>query len=122
MIEDDQSRVEPRALAPADQYAEALVYDFAKFLTTLALLALGGVLSMSQSDALNEVKPFNITLVIVSIAIGGISALSIPISIAGQRLRGKEPTRWLRWNLNVAVAGIALGLGAFLQMFIDAIR
>jgi hypothetical protein len=122
MTEDDQSRVDPRALAPSEQYAEALVYDFAKFMTTLALLALGGVLSMSQGDALEGVKPFKLTIIIGSISIGGIAALSVPVSIATSRLKGKEPTRWLGWNLAIAVGSISLGLGAFLQMFIDAIR
>ena len=77
---------------------------------------------MSQADALEGVKPFKLTLIIGSISIGGIAALSVPVSIATSRLQGKEPTRWIRWNLTTAIGGISLGLGAFLQMFIDAIR
>ena len=51
MTEEIESRVDPRDHAPAQHYGETLLYDLAKFLTTLSLLAIGGILSLTQAAA-----------------------------------------------------------------------
>jgi len=119
MSSDDDSRVKPQA--GTENYAETLLYDYAKFLTTLALLALGGVLSLSQSDDLDGVRPFSLALVIVSISIGGVSAFSTAYGIVMARAAGKEPSPWLRRYMAVALGGIGIGVGAFLKVFWDAL-
>lgn len=118
MIE-DESRVQPQP--GTENYAESLLYDYAKFLTTLALLALGGVLSLSQTDDLQDVRPFNLALVVVSISIGGIFAFALCHGIVSARAADKAPSRWLRYYMTISLAGIGIGLGAFLKIFWDAV-
>jgi hypothetical protein len=119
MIEEDESKVKPVAGSP--NYGETLLYDYSKYLTTMSLLALGGVLSLSQSDSLREVKPFNLGLAIGALVIGGISAFSVSFEIVTSRAKGEKPSRWARSAMSIALAGIGLGLGAFINIFWKAI-
>ncbi len=119
MMGEDDPRLKPEP--GSENYAETLLYDYAKFLTALALLALGGVLSLSQSDRLDGVEPFNLGLAIASISVGGICAFSVAHGIVSARAAGKEPSQWPRRYMTVAIAGIAIGLGAFLHIFWKAL-
>ena len=51
-MNDDDHRINPRDHADGDRYGETLLYDFAKFLTTLSLLLLGGMLTLSTAALL----------------------------------------------------------------------
>ena len=115
MIEDDDSKVKPAR--GSLNYGETLLYDYSKYLTTMSLLALGGVLSLSQSDSLQDVKPFNLGLAIGALVVGGISAFSVSFDIVTSRAKGSEPSRWVRPTMSIALAGIGLGLGAFINIF-----
>jgi hypothetical protein len=120
MIEEEgDPRLKPRP--EAENYGETLLYDYSKFLTTVSLLALGGILTLSQTDELADVKPFRLALAIGSIVVGGVFALSVSNGIVIARSAGKEPSRWLRLSMRVALAGIALGLGVFINIFWQAV-
>ena len=106
----------------ADHYGEALLYDYGKFLTTLSLLVLGGILTLSQSDGLEGVKPSNLAVVIICIVMGGLSALSIVHSIVSARQSGKAPNHRLRFYMLAAPLGLGLGLGGFINIFWNALR
>jgi hypothetical protein len=108
--------------APPDRYGEALLYDFAKFLTTLSLLALGGVLTLTQADPNGDIKKFNILLALGAIALAGTMAVSIASALADARSNGKEPSRRLPLYLKTSMALLGIGVGAVLQMWWDTLQ
>jgi hypothetical protein len=104
------------------RYGETLLYDYSKFVTTLSLIALGGVLTLTQAAGPGELKPYNIGLVLGSIMIGGVLALSTANALVDARSSGKEPSKWLPGLIKASMAFIGIGLGAFLYMWWDALR
>jgi hypothetical protein len=119
VIEEDDARLKP--VPGSEHYSETLLYDYSKFLTTISLLALGGILSLSQTDGLRDVKAFNLAWSIGAVIIGGISAFSVSHDIVTSRAKGREPSRWVRPTMSIALAGIGLGLGGFVHIFWKAI-
>ena len=118
MIEDDP-KLEPRNEAGADHYGEALLYDLGKFLTTLSLLALGGVLTIADTADPADVKRGNIILISVVLAAAAALAASIATTIAYSRATGK-PSRYNLPTLVMITMGLlGMGLGMFIFMWID---
>ena len=66
----------------------SLHYDFAKFLTTLSLVALGGVLGLTEKIDPSFAKPVIVGFVAGSIGLAGVSALSAAAGIAGVAVVG----------------------------------
>ena len=100
---------------PDDRYGEGLLYDFSKFVTTLSLIALGGVLSLTEASQADGAKPVKIAIVLALIAASGVIAVSIASSLAESRSTGREPSRWLPHYLKAAMALLGIGVGAFIQ-------
>lgn len=115
MIDDD-------ATLPSGRYNETLVYDFSKFLTSLSLLILGGVLALLPTLDKAEVKPFTIAMVLVMVSMGGATALSTANAIVEARAADRTPKRNLRRYLQAAVGLIGIGTGAFLMLWWDALN
>lgn len=119
MSDEDSQIADVREVAPDKRYGEALYYDLGKYLTTVSLLALGGVLSLMQTDAFEGVDRSGIVTVVALIVLGGAFALYASSGIAKARYLGREPGRAVRWHIRIAEVGISLGLGAFLALFLD---
>jgi hypothetical protein len=118
---DDESRVEPRQQAGAEHYGESLLYDFSKFLTTLAILALGGVLTLTQTVDRSDIKTANIVIAIVAIALAGTLALSTANSIAYARSSSQTLPRNLHRYILAAMGFLGMGMGSFLFMWMDTL-
>ena len=116
MIEED-TKVDPREHAPAGQYGEALFYDLGKFLTTLCLLTIGGVLTIADSDRVH-VKPTGIAIIAIVLATAAVIAAAIPTGIAQARFKGEPVNTNLSGMLTVAMALLGLGVGMFLYTWI----
>jgi hypothetical protein len=116
VIEED-TKVEPREIAPAEQYGEALFYDLGKFVTTLALLAIGGVLTIADSERIH-VQPVGIAIIAGVLALAATVAGIIPLSIAQARFANKPLTANLPRYLAAAMALLGFGVGMFLYVFV----
>ena len=116
MIEDESS-ADPKAAAGEERFDEALLYDFAKFLTTLALLILGGVLTVTQTADKSIAKPPVVAMVMAFIAIAGICALSAAGKIAKVSLKSGADRMTPRHYLMGAVAFLGMGAGGFLTLW-----
>ena len=118
---DDGALADPKTEAPGERYAESLLYDFAKFLTTLSLLALGGVLTLTQAVDRADIKLFNIVLVLGSIALAGVLAMSTANALVDARSAGREPHPALRTMIKAAMALLGVGTGGFLMIWLDTL-
>jgi hypothetical protein len=99
----------------------AILYDWFKHLTSLSLLTLGGVLSLSQSDAAADIKKAMLVLVLVLLSTAGLASFSGAAMVVESRSKGVPLSRWV--NIAGAIAGMALstGLGAFLYIFVRVV-
>lgn len=119
---DEETSVDPKAHATPDTYGETLLYDYAKHLTGLSLLALGGVLSITQAADSAEIKPTVVGIVVVFTAIAGILAFSTASSLVDARAAGRPPRSFLPKLMKLATGFLGMGMGAFLSMWLDTLR
>lgn len=116
MIEDESS-VDPKILADETHFDEALLYDFAKFLTTLALLALGGVLTVTQTADKAVAKPPVVAIVVAFIALAGILAISAAGKIAKVNVQSRSERLSPRHYLMGSLTFLGMGAGGFLTLW-----
>ena len=115
MIDDDET---PK---PAQRDGELLVYDFFKYLTSLVLLILGGMLLVMKDFDSTDVKPQMVIIAIIVISSAGVLAFSGAAEIVRARSIGAPPMRSVKFLRAAAPAMLALGLGLFLAMFVDSL-
>lgn len=100
---------------------EMLLYDYSKHLLSLALLGLGGVLSIAQSGQGQKIPGVIIAALTVFLAISGLCALSCTASILRSRQRN-VPVPRSAWLTNQgAMMFLGLGVGGFLYSWIRAL-
>ena len=122
MIDENGAKLHPAEQAPSEAYGEALLYDLTKFLTTLGILALGGVLTLSEGVDLADIKIGNIAMVAIALglasAIGAITATSIAIA----RYKGEAmPANLDRWVF-AGIGLLSMGVGMFVYMWMDKLN
>lgn len=112
----DERIVEAGAVAP-----DLLLYDYFKHLTTLSLVALGGVLGLTEKVDPSPAKPVIVSFVAACIALSGVTALSAAANIAGisagKKARGISP----RINLRIAMLLLGMGAGGFVVIFLKSL-
>ena len=118
---DEETRADPKNAAPPDAYGETLLYDYAKHLTTLALLAIGGVLTVTGTADRTDVKPPVVAIVLGALALAGILAFSTANGLVAARSTGKEPPKGLPSLLKAATGFLGVGTGGFLMMWWDSL-
>ena len=105
-----------------DNDAELLLYDFFKYLTSLVLLTLGGLLIVMKGFDPNDVKPAIVLIDIIVISTAGIAAFSGASEIVRGRYLGNPLRPSLKFLARAAPALLALGIGLFLAMFMDSLN
>ena len=118
MIDEEEGLV-PAVTAQTE--GELLLYDYFKHLTTLSLLALGGVLTLAQTADPADVKPWLVIVVLITISLGGIAAFSGGGEIVRFRYAGGERGKSVEFLRRAAPILLAIGVGMFLSMFVDAL-
>jgi hypothetical protein len=116
MIEDDSS-VDPKSVAENGHFDDAIQYDFAKFLTTMSLLMLGGVLTVTQTADKAVAKPPVVAVVMAFISIAGISAITAAGKLAKVNVGKDYPGFTPRRYLVVAILFLSAGAGSFLFLW-----
>lgn len=119
---DEETRPDPRPGADAAAYGEGLLYDFSKFLTTLSILALGGVLTLTQTADRTDIKTFNIVMSIVAIAAAGTLAVTTANAIAYARAAGQPLPAHLHRYILAAMGALGMGMGMFLFLWMDTLN
>lgn len=107
--------------AAPDQHApELLLYDFLKYLTTLSILVLGGVLSLNATSV--KLPKISLGIVIVCVSVAATVAVTAADALVKARLRGRPIGRMVRWSRNLSLGLLGAGTGAFLSMWTQAIK
>lgn len=117
MMDETESHIEPRQLLGAANHGEALLYDLAKFVTTLALLATGGVLTLAQAAPKGVYRPIFLLLALGAIAFAGVLSFGVAFSLAEMRWKGREPSQRLSLVIQAATSLLGLGTGGFVWMW-----
>ena len=112
MIEDEEQ-------VPSDQHRESLLYDYLKHLASLSLITLGGILTISQMDATNDISAGNLATAIVLVGAGGGLAFACSTELAAGRYAGKPLSRTFNWSRRIAPGFFVVGIGYALAMFVD---
>jgi hypothetical protein len=115
--EDDRTLAAPVSHEDRDM----LLYDHFKHLTTLALLTLGGVLTLFQTADPTDVKPEMIIAVLVIISAAGIAAFSGAAEIVRARYTGTPRHKAVEAFRIGAPALLGVGVGMVLMMFVDSL-
>lgn len=115
----DEDASLPATLSHDDR--EMLLYDHFKHLTTLALLTLGGVLTLFQSVDRTDVKPEMIIAVLVIISAAGIAAFSGASEIVRARYTRTAHYKTAEFCRIAAPLLLSLGVGMVLMMFVDSL-
>lgn len=106
---------------PLGRDKEALLYDFAKHLLSLALLGIGGIASLAQSPLGRKVPGPSIALLLAAFAIAGFLALSCSAAILRAHRRD-QPVPQSAWGFQQgSMAALGFGVGAFLILWIGAL-
>ena len=117
MIDNDD-----KPLVPRSEDRELILYDFFKYLTSLVLLTLGGLLIVMKDFDPKDVKPFMVLSAIVLLSTAGIAAFSGSSEIVRSRYLGEPPRRSLQLMRVTAPLLLAAGIGLFLSMFMDSLN
>lgn len=111
MIEDDTPV--PRQ---SDHPDRALYYDFFKWITTLSLVAIGGVFSLvTQSDFVFQ--PIDLIVVLAALSIAALTGLS---GVTQQITLARDPVKLAKRNKllqNIAQLFLGIGAGYFVMLF-----
>ena len=113
---DEESHVDPRSVAGSDHFDEAMQYDFAKFLVTLAVLALGAMLTLSQTALAKNAKPMSVLMPTLFFLLSGIFSFS-----AAAKLAKAGPARnkgmSAQTMLTIAPLLLSVGLGGLVFLW-----
>jgi len=116
MIDDEET-----SLKSVERDSELLLYDYFKYLTSLVLLTLGGMLIVMKDFDSEDVKPQMVISAILVISAAGVLAFSGSAEIVRSRFTGLPATRSVKFARAGAPALLAFGIGLFLAMFIDSL-
>lgn len=119
MSDDIEDSVGPATQLAPETDPEILLYDYSKYLLTLSMLILGGVLTISQNaDLANRPPPLVLLTILVPIAGSGFLSLSCLAAIVGARVKGK-PQKTARWLNQGAMLLLGAGVASFLISWIE---
>jgi hypothetical protein len=100
---------------------DLLQYDFFKHLTSLSILALGGVLVLAKEADKADVHPVMIIIVLVLISAAGICGFSGANEIVRTRNSETPQMSFLKFYRVASPALLAMGVGMFLTLYADSL-
>lgn len=97
---------------------DMLLYDYSKHLLSLALLGVGGIVSITQSPQGQRIPGEIVALLILLVALSGLCALSCTASILRARERDQPVPRTAWLSSRGAMLFLGSGVGGFLTIWI----
>ena len=118
----EDGSVAPFQPARPEDHPDLLLYDYSKYLLTLALLVLGGVLSLTQGAGGTRIDKKLVIVVVLFLAVSGMSSLSCANEIVRVRTGKKKRTKWPEVYNQAAMGLLGGGVGAFLFVWAGALN
>ena len=113
-MSDDDDNILLASEAPR-RPGDLVLYDYFKHLTTLALLVLGGILTLALSEEA-DLKRADVLIVLAVVSFAGITSFSGASEIARAQFQGNDPKR-IELYRKAAPAILSIGIGMFLMTF-----
>lgn len=95
-----------------------LLYDYSKHLLSLALLGLGGIVSLAQSPQGQKIPGGVVSMVLVVLALSGVCSLTCSASILRARRLDRPVDRSAWAVIQLAMMFLGAGVGGFLVIWI----
>lgn len=101
---------------------DMLLYDYLKHITSLSVLALGGILLLVQNIDPASLRHYKVVLTFLLVSMAGISAFHGAAEIVRLRSTDKPLSTGVTRIRTVAPLSLAAGVGVFLSLFMDALE
>ena len=95
-----------------------LLYDYSKHLLSLALLGLGGIVSLAQSPQGQKIPGTVVSMMLVCLAISGVCSLSCSSTILRARQHDRAIGKGAWISSQAAMLFLGVGVGGFLTIWI----
>jgi hypothetical protein len=117
MIEDQTHQLATKAERPGDY--DLLLYDYSKHLLSLALISIGGVITLAQSSVGKTIPPKDIGVVVVILALSGVAALSCSAAVLDARQKSAPLGKSASYMHQAAMTLLGVGFGWFLMSWLN---
>lgn len=98
-----------------------LLYDYSKHLLSLALLGVGGIVSLTQSPQGQKIPGLVVAMMLVFLAAAGFCALSCSAIILRARQEDRLVGKGAWTSSRLAMMFLGTGVGGFLVIWIDTL-
>lgn len=100
---------------------DALLYDYSKHVLSLALLGIGGIVSLTQSPVGQRIASVEVVMLIGMFAAAGVAALTCTEAILRARWDDATTPRKAWLSSRAAMLFLGMGVGAFMLVWIIAL-
>ena len=114
-MNEDEKLIGPSGPRDGDEY----LYDFFKYMTSISLLTLGGVLTVAQMAGPEDIKRHTLLMIVSPVAAATLMAFSGASEMVKAKAAGTAVSRNVHRLAKVAPAAFLIGIGAFIAMFVD---
>src|SRR4028118_1549711 len=98
---------------------ENLLYDYSKHLLSLALISIGGIITIAKTPLGKQIDGKQVGAVIVLLAICGACSLLCSGSVLDARLKGRPLPKGARYAYQFAMLFLGAGFGVFLMNWLE---
>ena len=98
---------------------DLLLYDYSKHLLSLALISIGGVITLAQSSVGKTIPSKEIGVVVIILALSGLAALSCSAAVLRARQNGTPLGKSASYTHQGAMALLGVGFGWFLMSWLN---
>ncbi|HEX9963441.1 MAG TPA: hypothetical protein VGB04_00475 [Allosphingosinicella sp.] len=115
MTDEDEGLALRHAARDGDEY----LYDFFKYMTSVSLLTLGGVLTVAQMAGPGELKQHTLLMIMAPVAASTLMAFSGASEMVRAKTARQEVSKTTHRLAKIAPAPFLIGVGAFIALFVD---
>jgi hypothetical protein len=98
---------------------DLLLYDYSKHLLSLALISIGGVVTLAQSSVGKTIPPKDIGVIVVILALSGVAALSCSAAVLRAREEGAPLGKSASYMHQAAMSLLGVGFGWFVMSWLS---
>jgi hypothetical protein len=114
----DESVV-PKDSGSLSRDRENLLYDYSKHLLSLALIGIGGIITIAQTELGKQIPGKQVGAVIVLLAVCAVCSLLCSATVLESRIKEKPLPKSAHWAYQGSMAFLGAGFGTFLMNWLD---